>query len=400
MSTNPRKDPEDAFSESRMSFGEHLEELRIHLWRALGGLGVAMVFSFFIGNSVLQFIARPVEIALGQFYDQRVQDELEKLNKGIGDLPPTEFVKMVFLRDQLKPNLDEGQRKDLNEHRPSYIPVPDANPPRFERDANGNLIARLPIFKKDEAGNIVKDEFGQPIVADPEGPRFETMTLWVSSEEPIRQAASLAKAQERVGRRPVLTTLSIQEAVVVYLKVCLVCGLVIGSPWIFYQVWAFIAAGLYPEEKKLVHYYLPISLILFLGGVLICEFFVMPKAVEALLWFNQWLDLEPDLRLNEWLSFAIWMPVVFGASFQTPLIMLFLERVGIVTVETYRKQRRMCYFVMLIFAAVITPSVDPFSLMLMWVPMCLLFEMGIWLCLLQPKPKDLDEPEPGEQFEG
>ena len=102
----------------------------------------------------------------------------------------------------------------------------------------------------------------------------------------------------------------------------------------------FVAAGLYPPEKRLVHVYLPVSLGLFLAGVLICEFFVIPKAIEALLWFNEWLGFKPDLRLNEWLSFAIFMPLIFGLSFQTPLVMVFLNKLGIVGVETFRGKRK------------------------------------------------------------
>jgi sec-independent protein translocase protein TatC len=119
-------------------------------------------------------------------------------------------------------------------------------------------------------------------------------------------------------------------------KVAIVTGFVIGSPWIFWQIWMFIAAGLYPHEKRLVNVYLPVSLGLFFLGVIICQFGVMPEAIKALLWFNEFLDFEPDLRLNEWLGFAIMMPLVFGLSFQTPLVMLFLERVGILSIEQYR----------------------------------------------------------------
>ena len=140
-----------------------------------------------------------------------------------------------------------------------------------------------------------------------------------------------------------LSALSVQEALVVYFKVSLVAGLVIASPWVFWQIWSFIAAGLYPHEKKLVHVYLPMSLGLFLGGVLLCQFFVMPQAVAAMLWFNEWLGMSPDLRLNEWLSFAIWMPVVFGISFQTPLVMLFMGKLGIVNVEWFRSKRKIAW---------------------------------------------------------
>src|SRR5262249_44599283 len=76
-------------------------------------------------------------------------------------------------------------------------------------------------------------------------------------------------------RPPRLSTLSVQEAFMVYFKVCILCGLVLSSPWVFYQIWSFVAAGLYPHDKRLVNVYLPVSLGLFLVGVFTCEIFVI-----------------------------------------------------------------------------------------------------------------------------
>ena len=187
----------------------------------------------------------------------------------------------------------------------------------------------------------------------------------------------------------------------VYLKVSMVTGFVLGSPWIFYQIWAFVAAGLYPHEKRYIHLYLPLSLGLFLFGVVICEFFVMPKAVEALLWFNEWLGIAPDLRLNEWLSFAIWLPVIFGVAFQTPLVMMVLERIGIMTVEKYLSLWRMAVFALGVFAAIITPTTDFVTWFALWFPMVGLYFLGIYLCWMaaRRRPVDFDVPESAELVE-
>src|SRR5262249_43757717 len=202
-----------------------------------------------------------------------------------------------------------------------------------------------------------------------------------------------------VIRRRALTTLSVQEALVVYFKVCLVAGLVIASPWVFWQIWSFVAAGLYPHEKRLVHVYLPFSLGLFLAGVFVCQFLVMPQAVAAMLWFNEWLGMTPDLRLNEWLSFAIWMPVIFGISFQTPLVMLFTGKLGIADVPFYADKRKYAYFAMCVFAAVITPSPDAITMLMLAVPMCMLYELGIILIKFQPPSPFEEEVETDELVE-
>ena len=140
---------------------------------------------------------------------------------------------------------------------------------------------------------------------------------------------------------------------------------------------------------------------LFLAGAALCQFAVIPKAIEVLLSFNDWMGLEPDLRLNEWLGFAMMMPLIFGISFQTPLIMLFTDKIGIIEADTYRNYRKIAWFVLAVFAAVITPTVDALSMLFLWVPMCFLYELGIILAKLQPKTpfEDVETPESEEMVE-
>jgi sec-independent protein translocase protein TatC len=358
-------DPEDMFADTRMSFGDHIEELRLHLWRAIVGFGVCLILGFVldgigsvtgwpigIGRPLLGLISEPVTQQLEKFYDRRLERVLEQMKTDPslgGTNRPTEFVQLAFDRQQFLP-LIQGKG-------PEEIDKPD--------------------------------------------PDAEVVRLWVRIEQPVNFVALLQQAERQVGKRPGLTTLSVTEAFIVYFKVSILAGIVISSPWVFWQIWSFVAAGLYPHEKRYVNVYLPFSLSLFLSGVLVCQFLVMPRAVEALLWFNEWIGLEPDLRLNEWLGFAILMPLVFGVSFQTPLVMYFLERIGIATVETYREKRRFAWFLLAIFTAVITPTPDALSMLFLWIPMCGLYELGIFLCKLSPRPADLDidVPESEEMVE-
>ncbi|HNO06944.1 MAG TPA: twin-arginine translocase subunit TatC, partial [Flavobacteriales bacterium] len=107
------------------------------------------------------------------------------------------------------------------------------------------------------------------------------------------------------SKRTTLSTLSVMEMFFVYFKVAIVTGFVLGSPWIIFQIWKFIAAGLYPHERKYFTGYLPLAISLFLGGVAVCQFLIIPAALDALLSFNKWLGIEPELRMTDWLSFAI-----------------------------------------------------------------------------------------------
>jgi sec-independent protein translocase protein TatC len=233
-----------------------------------------------------------------------------------------------------------------------------------------------------------------PAEGDEVVPESSLVYLWLCYENAAEQAALLMAAIREVGDFNEMSTLNVTEAFIVYFKVCLLCGLVIGSPWIFYQIWAFVAAGLYPHEKRLVHVYLPVSLGLFLIGVFFCQIVVIPRAIAALLWFNEWIGLKPDLRLNEWLSFALLLPVVFGASFQTPLVMMFLDKLGVCDINTFRGHRRIIWFLLAAFSAIITPTPDAITMIALWVPMGLLFELGIWLVSLSPRSEfesDLSE---------
>ena len=119
-----------------------------------------------------------------------------------------------------------------------------------------------------------------------------------------------------------------------------------------------------------------------------------------LLRFNEFLGLEPDLRLNEWLSFAIMLPLVFGVAFQTPLVMMFTAKIGIVTSDGFKRQWKIWIFAMAVFAAVITPTPDLVTWGAMFAPMVGLFYLGVFLCKLTERSgPDVDVPESDELIE-
>jgi sec-independent protein translocase protein TatC len=140
-----------------------------------------------------------------------------------------------------------------------------------------------------------------------------------------------------------------------------------------------------------------LSVGLFLAGAAVCQFLVLPLAVRYLLSWNESLGLEPDLRLNEWLTFAILVPLMFGITFQTPLVMLVLYKLGIVEVDMYTKHWRIAVFGMAVLSMLLLPTPDPFSMMAMTVPLWILYLFGIVLCKMSPRPKfEDDEPEGGD----
>jgi sec-independent protein translocase protein TatC len=375
INNNQHPDPDDFFSDTRMSFGDHLEDLRIHLWRAIGGFLIALFASFFIGDKVLHFIAAPVVSELGKYWDEYYTNKHDEI-----------------LRDFKQGNLNGGQPI----HTEILIDVrPLREQPGMKKDGPQPLLDVLPL-----AHRILENlEIGDWIDAK-HGGGAHWVKVPIQIENPLL-LFNESKQFEKLFKRPGLSTLNVQEAFMVYLKVCMVTGFVLASPWIFIQIWGFVAAGLYPQEKSYVNTFLPISIGLFLIGVVMCEFLVIPRAVNALLWFNKWLELEPEFRLNEWLGFAILMPLVFGVSFQTPLVMFFLERIGVMTVEAYRARRRIAWFALAVFAMIITPTPDAVTMLCLWIPMSLLYELGILICQYAPKRPtfDMDVPESEELIE-
>lgn len=394
---------EDMFEDTRMSFGDHLEELRSHLWRAIFGFLIALFFSFFIGKFVLRIIAAPVEEQMAEFYLNRAKGIKEEMND------PFERQREL-LRKESRNDADNQELEKLNEQIAAIKELRSKETLTEEEKEKLRTLRRGGSYEKyneptEEEVSFQADDLMRQLFPEnkqaAESLKGKRIVLTARFEDPLQRILKENRALQLVTRRPALSTLSIQEAFMAYFKVCIGCGFVLGSPWIFYQIWLFIAAGLYPHERRLVHVYLPVSLGLFLAGVVLCQIFVIPKAIEALLWFNEWLGLEPDLRFNEWLGFAIMMPLVFGISFQLPLVMMFLERIGIFTTAMYKSQWRIALFAIHVFAAIITPSVDIISMELLALPMFGLYWLGIILCRWNPHDTglDVDVPESEDMVE-
>jgi Tat protein translocase TatC len=190
-----------------------------------------------------------------------------------------------------------------------------------------------------------------------------------------------------------MTALGTYEMFRLYLLASMIVGLVLASPYVIYQLWLFIAAGLYPHEKKYVYQFIPISVFLFIGGVCFAFFFVFPFVLNFLFFFNAWMDVKPDLRISEWINFALLFPLGFGISFQLPLVMFVLERVGIFTLQQYLSRWKIAVFVIVILAFLLTPG-DPGSMLLMAISLTILYFAGVFCCWQFPRKRGLFDVDP------
>ena len=128
---------------------------------------------------------------------------------------------------------------------------------------------------------------------------------------------------------------------------------------------------------------MPISIALFFGGASLAFVFVFDPVLDFLFTFNKGMNADFDPRIGEWLSFVLILPLGFGISFQLPLVMLFLNRIGVATLDFYIQQWRIAILIICVISMVLTPA-DPVSMMLMAAPLCLLYLLGIVMCKYMP----------------
>jgi len=349
----------DLFDDTTMTFGEHLEALRVHLFKAVLGLILALVITLTWGNRFVDLIRKPIDEALTR-------------NKLFNKEEITGFWQQVGSWFEKRPATNPETGSDGRE--PEKAPAVPAD--------QGTILVQV------KPSDLLRVLHG----ADPA--HFPAATTR-DDEKAVSLPLSAAEFRDfrdttEESHRPV--TLNVQEAFMMYIKVAFVSGFIIASPWIFFQLWQFVAAGLYPHERRYVHVYLPLSIGLFLGGVLFAFYLALPLVLDFLLSYNRWLGVVPQIRLSEWVSFVILLPVMFGISFQLPLVMLFLERIGIFGASDYRSRRRLAIFAMAVAAMVLSPGGDVGTMTLMFIPLVILYEFGILLCGRWKTNQPFEEP--------
>lgn len=175
----------------------------------------------------------------------------------------------------------------------------------------------------------------------------------------------------------------------VYITIVIMCvlvGTMVASPWIIYQIWAFIAVGLYAHERKFIYIYGPLSFLLFIAGASLFYFFLLPLGLRALMAPAADIEiLDASYVLSDYAKFFAWLTIVFGLAFQTPLIVIFLARTGIVSLGTLARKQKYVILVMTVAAAVLTPTQDPISMLAMAVPLVFLYEIGLLVAWLSAR---------------
>jgi len=201
-----------------------------------------------------------------------------------------------------------------------------------------------------------------------------------------------AVQDDQIDRRLIFTAL--HETFITYLKVAFFAAIFLGSPIVLVQLWKFVAPGLYKNEKKTLLPYLIVTPILFLLGGMLIYYLVMPLAIKFFLSFEtvgqgNALPIQLEAKVNEYLSLIMRLIFAFGLSFQLPVLLNLLARVGVIDSE-YLKIRRK-YFIVIIFtaAAILTPP-DPITQIGLAIPLLILYELSILSVKITEKNRHKD----------
>jgi len=190
-----------------------------------------------------------------------------------------------------------------------------------------------------------------------------------------------------------LQAIELVENLAVFFKVALAGGIIISMPFLVYQAIAYITPALTPKEKRNIYRILPAVTIMFLGGVAFAYYIALPPALNFLLNFMSSVA-EPQIRISNYVNIVTRLIVSVGIVFETPIIIMLLARMGLVSPQWLAKRRRMWIVVAFIIAALITPTFDPINQSIIALPLIILMELSILLARLVYKKRG--EPAPAE----
>ena len=185
---------------------------------------------------------------------------------------------------------------------------------------------------------------------------------------------------------------SVAEAFFTYMKVAFIAGLILASPFVLYQIWAFVAPGLYRHEKKYVIPFVLAGSFFFALGIFFAYYVALPIGFRFLLGFATDF-IKPLPSMKEYLSFSIKFLLAFGLVFEFPVVLVLLARIGVIDAKTLARQRKYAILLIFVFAAVLTPP-DIISQVLVALPLMGLYELSILLSKIFGKKAPSVQPTP------
>lgn len=325
----------------QMSFLEHLDELRKRLIRSIVAVFIAFLACWFVSDHIYNFLSRPVRTALVNARQQEVPlvglDGPAKLI-AIKDLQENDTVRYVFREAS---RLGRG-----------VIPAGTSLMGRVVRDTQGNL-------------GLYTDE--RIIVTD------------VVLDRGVLLPVDLTKGIDRLpeSQDTKLIVTSAMDPFSLYVKVSLYAAVCIAVPFLLWQIWAFVAPGLYPHERSYATPFIVLSSISFVLGAAFAYYIIFPPAVTYLLGLG--LDFQLLLKADDYFDFIILIMLAMGVVFQMPAVTYVLSRIGLVTAGFLVRIWKISAVVILVAAAVLSPTNDLPNMMLFAAPMVVLYVVSIFI---------------------
>jgi len=349
MGETNKKD--DLFS-STMSLGDHLEELRMRMIRALLGLGLCAIICMAFGRSIIRFMEGPYDDATAKLLFNIDMELQVDLDKGI----MTEGLRQAFKDNGVALSADVKVKQQVYLFSGRRWLIDDGEESRY--------------CAKKEKAKVKKKK---------------------SEDKKENVEVKIEEDRLNIYKLKTLQVIAVAAGFISYIKIALIAGLLLSSPWVFYQLWMFVAAGLYPHEKRYVNIAAPFSAILFVTGALFFLFVVAPLTLKFLVSFNQRvLDVNSQFTFQHYISFVSHLMLVFGLAFQTPTAIFFLNRTGLVSIAALNKSRKFVVLAIFIVAAMATPP-DVISQITLAVPLYILFELGILLSYIASRRRKSQE---------
>jgi sec-independent protein translocase protein TatC len=335
----------------QMSFLEHLDELRSRLIKSIVFVFLAASVSWFVSDRIYNFLARPVQRALTEAQQQR-RVSIDGLNSQLSSVP------LASLKQGDKIRFAFPERTQLG-----AVTVP----------AGASVMARV---DKDSSGNpgLFTDE---PLTAGNE---------FVPKD--VRLPVDLSKGYDKLTNpNDKLVVTTALEPFAIYVKVSLYTALAISIPFLLWQIWAFVSPGLYPHERKYVTPFITLSSVFFILGAATAYYVIFPPAAKYLLGLGQ--DFQLLLKADDYFDFIILLMLGMGLVSQMPAITYVLARIGVVNARWMLKVWRPAIIIILIVAAVLSPTNDIPNMLLFALPMFVLYAVSIvvaWISGRERKP--------------
>jgi sec-independent protein translocase protein TatC len=332
----------------QMSFMDHLDELRSRLIRSITFVFVVFIGCWFVSNYIYNFLARPVQHALA---------EAQRRELPLGGLTGKEQIQALAVLkegDTARYTFSESTKIGT-----SVIPPGTSVLAQVAKDASGNTG----LFMAEQliAGNAVV----------PKGVRL-----------PVDFNA---RFDGSVGLDEKLIVNTMIESFSLYIKVSLYTAICIALPFLLWQIWAFVSPGLYPHERGYVLPFILLSTISFFIGSVFAYYVIFPPAAKYLLGLGK--DFRLFLKADDYFDFIILVMLGMGIVFQMPAITYVLARIGLVTAKYLIRIWRTSLIVILISAAILSPTNDVPNMLLFAAPMLVLYVISIFVAWISAKPR-------------